>query len=248
MKNEQQNRPVCKLPDGFGDGCVMDMQQETCRQRVCRIVGAGEGFSSFAPLSAHAQSDLLIAADGGLCACRAAGVEPDIILGDFDSLGHVPSGDNVLRWPEMKDDTDMMLAIRLGLEKGYRIFYLYGGCGGRFDHTLANLQALAFLAGQGAVGYLFEGGQTLTCVCSGRVEFPALEKGILSVFSMCGKACGVTLRGLLYPLEDGELLPDVPLGVSNHFTGAQASVQVKNGTLILAWDVPVLPAVAQKVY
>ncbi len=231
----------------------MDMQQENgrqgaCRQRICRVVGAGEGFAPFAPLSAHAQGDLLIAADGGLCACQAAGVVPDVILGDFDSLGHVPSGDNVLRWPEMKDDTDMMLAIRLGLEKGYRTFYLYGGCGGRFDHTLANLQALAFLAGQGAVGYLFEGGQTLTCVRSGRACFPALEEGILSVFSMCGKVGGVTLQGLLYPLADGELFPDVPLGVSNHFTGAQACVQVKNGALTLAWDVPVLPAVEQLVY
>ena len=215
---------------------------------ICRIVGAGEGFAPFAPLTAQEPGDWLIAADGGLNAVRAAGVTPDVVLGDFDSLGRVPEGDNVLRWPEMKDDTDMMLAIRLGLEKGYRVFYLYGGCGGRLDHTLANLQALAFLAGQGAVGYLFEGGQTVTCVRNGTVEFPALPEGILSAFALGGTACGITLEGLLYPLHDGELLPDVPLGVSNHFTGAPARVTVKNGALTLAWDVPLLPSVAQNVF
>lgn len=216
--------------------------------KICRIVGAGDGFAAFAPLTAHAPGDLLIAADGGLNAVRAAGVVSDVILGDFDSLGQIPQGDNVLRWPEMKDDTDMMLAIRLGLEKGYRTFYLYGGCGGRLDHTLANLQALAFLAGQGATGYLFEGGQTVTCVKNGTAEFPALPQGILSAFALGGTACGITLEGLLYPLNDGELLPDVPLGVSNHFTGTPARVTVKNGTLTLVWDVPLLPVVKQKIF
>lgn len=216
--------------------------------KICRIVGAGEGFAHFAPLAAHTAGDLLIAADGGLKAVQAAGVTPDVVLGDFDSLGHVPEGDNVLRWPEMKDDTDMMLAIRLGLEKGYRTFYLYGGCGGRLDHTLANLQALAFLAGQGAVGYLFEGGQTVTCVQNGVVRFPPLPEGILSVFALCGAADGVTLEGLLYPLDDGALQPDFPLGVSNHFTGAAALIQVKNGALTLSWDAPVLPQVCQHVF
>ena len=215
---------------------------------ICRIVGAGEGFAVFAPLTAHADGDLLIAADGGLTAVRAAGVAPDVMLGDFDSLGHVPAGDNVLRWPEMKDDTDMMLAIRLGLEKGYRRFYLYGGCGGRLDHTLANLQALAFLAQQGAVGFLFEGGQTVTCLQNGTVLFPPLEEGILSAFALGGIARGITLEGLLYPLTDGELLPTVPLGVSNHFTGAPARVTVKDGALILTWDAPLLPTVEQKLF
>ncbi len=215
-------------------------------QGICRIVGAGEGFSSFAPLAAHAPGDLLIAADGGLHAVEQAGLIPDVVLGDFDSLGRIPAGSNVLRWPEMKDDTDMMLAIRLGLEKGYRTFYLYGGCGGRLDHTLANLQSLAFLAQHGAVGFLFEGGQTVTCLARGTAGFPALEQGVLSVFAHGGSAC-VTLEGLLYPLQSGELTPDFPLGVSNHFIGRCACVQAESGVVLLAWDAPVLPEIAQGV-
>ena len=107
---------------------------------------------------------------------------------------------------------------------------------------------VAFLAGQGATGYLFESGQTVTCVKNGTAEFPALPEGILSAFALGGTARGITLEGLLYPLNDGELLPDVPLGVSNHFTGTPARVTVKNGTLTLVWDVPLLPVVKQKIF
>lgn len=215
-------------------------------QPVCRIVGAGEGFPDFAPLTQRVPGDLLIAADGGCAALEKLGVTPELVLGDFDSLGYVPQGDHVQCWPEMKDDTDMMLAIRMGLQKGYRRFYLYGGTGGRLDHTLANIQALAFLAGQGAVGFLFDARQTMTVVQAGSVRFAPQPAGLLSVFSHGGPAQGVTLQGLLYPLCGGCLRPDVPLGVSNHFTGAAAWVQVCSGTLLLAWDVPVLPQVCQQ--
>lgn len=211
-------------------------------QPVCRVVGAGEGFPDFVPLR-PAPGDLLVAADGGAAALRSRGLTPQVLLGDFDSLGYRPAGDNVYPFPVMKDDTDMMLALRLGLQRGYRLFYLYGGTGGRLDHTLANLQALQFLARQGAVGFLFAPGYTLTAVQDGGVYFPPGAEGLLSVFAAGGEAVGVSLRGLLYPLHDARLVPSVPLGVSNHFTAARAAVRVRQGTLLLCWQAPCLPAV-----
>ena len=75
-------------------------------------------------------------------------------VGDFDSLGQVPEGENIVRHPVMKDDTDMMLAVKLGLERGYTRFHIYGGMGGRTDHTIANIQTLAYIAGRGASAFL----------------------------------------------------------------------------------------------
>jgi thiamine pyrophosphokinase len=49
-------------------------------------------------------------------------------------------------------------------------------------------------------------------------------------------ARGVTLRGLYYPLEDGELTCGFPLGVSNHFTGENAEIRVRKGSLLVLWD------------
>ena len=46
----------------------------------------------------------------------------------------------------------------------------------------------------------------------------------------------MTLRGLHYPLENGTLTAGFPLGVSNHFTGTEASVTVEAGSLLILWD------------
>ena len=115
---------------------------------ACYIFGAGD----FDGLEERpGAEDYVIAADGGYTACRRAGVEPQLLLGDFDSLAEVPALPHVERVPVEKDDTDMMLAIKRGLERGETLFHLYGGMGGqRTDHTVANLQALLYLADHGA--------------------------------------------------------------------------------------------------
>ena len=83
----------------------------------CYIFGAG----SFYGLRSRPEAgDLVIAADGGYAYCRASGVVPDLVIGDFDSLGEVPAGENVVRLPVEKDDTDTLAAIRLGLDRGFR--------------------------------------------------------------------------------------------------------------------------------
>ena len=178
---------------------------------------------------------LVIAADGGLRHTNALGLRPDVILGDFDSLGYVPADSRV--FPVEKDDTDAMLAIRLGLERGCREFWLYGAMDGdRLDHTIANYQALSYLTEHGAWGYLIGRDYIATCVKNGCLSFPASAQGIISVFCLGRDAGGVTLTGLHYPLTDGTLTAHFPLGVSNHFTGKPARVAVKDGTLLCLWS------------
>jgi thiamine pyrophosphokinase len=179
--------------------------------------------------------DLLIAADAGYEQLVKRGLKPDLIVGDFDSLGSIPESENIVRHPVMKDDTDLMLAIRLGLERGYKFFYIYGGLGGRLDHTIANIQALDFIAHNGGIGYLFGEAETVTVFADGVFSFPEGSDGIISVFAQGGIAEGVTLKGLLYPLNNATLTPSYPLGVSNEFTGSEASVTVKKGRLLVIW-------------
>ena len=158
-----------------------------------------------------------------------------MILGDFDSLGYVPEGAQV--FPVEKDDTDILLAIRHGLESGFREFLIYGGVEGpRLDHAIANLQALSYLRAHGARGYLIGKTQIMTVIEQESAVFASSAEGILSVFCIGKDAQGVTLKGLQYSLENGTLSAQFPLGVSNHFMGAEASVAVKNGRLLLIWD------------
>ena len=201
---------------------------------VCFIVGAG----SIDPglRLAPRPGDLLIAADGGLPSVERMGLTPDLVVGDFDSLGRRPDHPNTVLLPREKDVTDMHAAIDLGRARGYTRFALYGGTGGRLAHTLANLQLLDGLARQGCRGFLVGDGTVATAVHDGGLDFPARMRGYLSVFCASGTAEGVTLRGLKYELADAQLTGSFPLGVSNEFTGSPARVAVKNGSLLVLWQ------------
>lgn len=201
--------------------------------KICCIVGACAPGNIIVP---DQRDVLVIAADGGLSHLEAQGITPDLVVGDFDSLGRVPAGENISVHPVEKDDTDTMLAVKLGLERGCRSFVLYGGLGGRMDHTYANFQTIGYLAEQGARGCLVGDGWVCCAVKNGAITFPSGLSGTISVFCPNGSARGVDIRGLYYCLTDGELNSGFPLGVSNHFTGEAASVSVREGSLLLMWE------------
>jgi len=179
---------------------------------------------------------LLIAADGGLDHLLRRGLTPHLTVGDFDSLGRIPEGSGIIRHPVEKDDTDSMLAVKTGLDRGCKTFLLYGCLGGRLDHTYANLQVLSYLADHGASGYLLGQGIAAAVIRSARLVFGPNHQGTISVFCPNGEARGVDLLGLRYPLHDAVLSSAFPLGVSNQFTGSTAVVSVREGSLLVMWE------------
>lgn len=198
--------------------------------KECCIIGA-------APSEPYIKKGaFVIAADGGLAKLEALGVTPDLALGDFDSLGKRPTEGEVITFPVDKDDTDTMLAVKEALRRGYDRLYISGGLGGKLDHTLANLQSLLFADRHGADAYLVGNGQTVMVLHKGRCCFRAKAEGRFSVFSAGERAEGVTITGLRYPAEGITLTNDIPLGVSNHFVGKEASISIDHGTLVLIWD------------
>ena len=201
---------------------------------ICYIVGAMSLTPSLRPCPKG--EDYVIAADRGYDSLMAYGVPPDLVVGDFDSLGHTPSHPNVIQLPCAKDDTDMVFALRKGLGLGYRRFVLLGGVGGRLEHTLGNLQILDWLTTQWSQGFLAGEKTVATALRSGSLTFPASMSGYLSIFCNSGEARGVTLSGLKFPLEDALLTSSFPVGVSNEFLGQVAQVTVRDGSLLLLWE------------
>ena len=202
----------------------------------CFIYSAG---SFYGLRERPAEGDLRIAADAGLELCRSLGFEPDAVIGDFDSTDEPKSGIECIRVPVEKDDTDTLLAVRMGLSRGCREFHLYGCTGGtRPDHTLANLQTLAFLCRRGARGFMYDKNHVYTVIENGSVEIErTVENGTVSVFAMTDKVSGVTLEGLQYPLADAELTSDFPLGVSNHIIADKARVSCGKGLLLVCREI-----------
>ena len=197
---------------------------------VCYVIGAGECRN----LNIKPQkSDLIIAADGGLRHLEKAGINPDIIVGDFDSLGADPIGENVIRLKPEKDITDMDAAVSIGLEKGFTHFKIYGALGGRIDHSYANIQLIASLSQKNIKAEIFGDDSYISAIHNGSIKFNSDYKGYISVFSHSDICRGVTIEGLKYKLNDAELKNIFPLGVSNEFVGKPSRITVKDGTIII---------------
>ena len=197
----------------------------------CYIAGAGD----FNEHSLPQKGDYIIAADAGYAALVSHKITPDLVVGDFDSLGNAPSHPSIIQSPPEKDDTDVMLAVKQGFFRGYKTFIINGALGGRLDHTLANIQILVYIANKGALGVLLGREMCITAITNGTARFNPGASGYISVFSAGDSAEGVTLSGLKYPLDNATIKNEHPLGVSNEFTGAQATVSVRDGTLIITW-------------
>ena len=199
---------------------------------ACFIIGAGSFYGLPVPVR---DTDTVIAADGGWRVCRELSLTPSLLVADFDSLDTVPEFGHILRLPVEKDDTDMVRAVKEGLTKGEKEFHLLGGMGGqRSDHTVANMQTLAYLAAHGAKGWLYGDGERYTAICGpDTLTLASRDSGILSVFCLGADAAGVTIRGAQYELENAALTAFFPLGVSNHFVGKAVCVSVDSGCLLI---------------
>ena len=199
---------------------------------ICYIVGAGENYGL---AFKKEDGDYVIAADGGFRYLQEAGTVPDMVVGDFDTLKYIPQHPNVIRLNPVKDVTDTWEAVRLGMEKGYKEFHLFGCMGGRTEHSMANIQLLTHIAEEGCKGYLHAKSEILTVIINGSIEFNESMNGFVSVFSLSDKSSGVTLEGLKYKMTDGELKNNFPLGVSNEFIGSKALIKVKEGCLLIVF-------------
>ena len=212
-----------------------------------RIIAAGPQCPA---VMAAGREYLIIAADGGLRHLESAGLMPDVIIGDFDSLGFVPEApapesvnapapENgkapaVLRLPVEKDDTDMAAACQAAWEKGCRRLRIYGGTGSRPDHFLANLQLAAAYSRMGGDVQLIAPEFTVFAVTDGTVRLESAPGVTFSVFCHGDRAEGVSIGGdAKYTLADAQLTNTRALGVSNQMTGSEAYITVRSGTLLI---------------
>lgn len=203
---------------------------------ICYITGAGEHFDDdvFFPAS----DDLVIAADGGYDFLKAKNIKTDIIIGDFDSCTNITDTNNekIIRLNPIKDETDMLCAINIGINKGYTIFHIYGGTGNRSDHTIANIQCLAMLSEKGMKGFLFGKNEISTVINNDSIQFDSTSSGYISVFSLTPESKNVSETGLKYEIENYTMKNIFPVGVSNEFIGKNSIISVEQGTLLIIYN------------
>ncbi len=221
------------------------MSKKVTSKKCIIVTGLVEGYGGW--LADAAKDAYVICADGGYAFARVADMKVDLLVGDFDSYdGELPDEDQVeiIRVSPEKDDTDTGLCIQEAIARGYKDIVIAGGIGGRLAHSVANLQSMADAASKAGINimqidgnrrcYVLKGPATLTV--PKRMETPdghEKRKAFISMFAQGGECTGVSISGVFYPLDEGSLSPNYPIGCSNEITADEAVISVKKGTLLV---------------
>ena len=181
-------------------------------------------------------SDIIICADGGFNAAMSFGLTPDVVIGDFDSgdfTGLADCGAGTIHYPREKDESDTFLCLKYAINAGYDEITVVGGIGGRLDHTVANIQTLAYFASPCISVTMLDERNAFTVIENSAVTIKKREGYVISLFSLSDKCKGVATAGLNYPLDDAELTNLYPVGLSNEFSSDEAEIKVRQGKLLI---------------
>ncbi|MBQ7036442.1 MAG: thiamine diphosphokinase [Clostridia bacterium] len=198
-------------------------------KRAVIMAGADiKDYTFYKPLD----TDFLICADRGYRHCKALGLVPDVLLGDFDSLD-IPFPEGIERhtYPAEKDETDLQLAIDLAIKKGFKEIYCIGVFGGRCDHFLGNIGLMKWARDRGA-SLTFEDGDTYMFLLSGEVTLSKRENHYLSLIPFFEDAT-VSLSGTKYTAENALIRIGDTLGISNEIKKETAHISVHGGSALV---------------
>ena len=180
-------------------------------------------------------ADFVIAVDGGMNALIHAGIQPDLLVGDFDSFDPSSSGSvscEVVR-EEDQESTDLEKALRhLPGDEAPDEIVLLGATGGRSDHFLTNLLVASTLPERTKVALdaTDEIIRRATPVCS--VSLIGMSGQTVSLLPLA-QCDGVTTKGLRWELTDAAMGQGVLLGQSNEAVSEDVSVNLRTGNLFV---------------
>lgn len=203
------------------------------------IIAAGKPVSPQLLQQLFVESGRVIAVDGGYLYCRAAGIRPEGLWGDMDSLPPAlleqarADGVEIVRIPCEKDDTDTLYALRQLWQEGIKAVDITCALGGRLDHLVANLQTLLHAAKAGVRCRLVEDNAVAEALLPGSYRIPKEGFSLFSLFSLGDRCEGVYIEGAKYPLHGYRLENDFPIGVSNAFLEGDVQLSFRSGAALL---------------
>lgn len=180
------------------------------------------------------ETAFVICADRGVVYAKQLGIKPDLIVGDFDSLGHIPDEDcEIMTFKPEKDDTDLMIAVRQALSRGKENIRIYAAVGGRLDHTFAAVQTLSFVLDNAGRAELVSDTELVFLLDPGSYFFERREGFSLSLFSYTDSVEGLSISGAKYTLENSRISSSFPIGISNEINTDKAEISFKKGRLLV---------------
>ena len=198
------------------------------------VVIAGAAIGNYHKARSYLRhGDWYVFCDSGLYHREALGVQPDLIVGDFDSHPQPQLPIETIVLPCEKDDTDTVYAVKEALSRGFDEFLFLGVVGGRLDHTLGNVSLLLMLDTKDIPAKIVDDYAEMEIV-SGKAVSIDDSFSYFSLLNISGQAEGICIRGAKYSLENAVISCEYQYGVSNEVPpGCKAEVSVQNGRLLL---------------
>jgi len=184
------------------------------------------------------EDDYIICADGGTRHALAMDIQPNLVIGDMDSLKKgkwqklEKAGIPIELYPHDKNETDLELAIMRAIELEPKEILVMAALGGRLDHTLGNL-ALLSDPRLSSLNTRFDDGVEEIFFCREQVEIRGRSEDIISLIPWGGPVQGIQTKGMRWPLNRETLYPQKTRGISNEMLGDSASVSVESGLLLI---------------
>ena len=205
---------------------------------ACIITGGTVSERFLADYVDKHREEILIVVDGALTVTHHLGIQPDYIVGDFDTvdnslLEHYEK-DIILRHPPEKDQTDTELAIETALSAGCRELKLFGATGSRLDHSLGNIFLLQSLLERGIKAEIInENNRLYLKNKSFSLKRNEVWGDYVSLLPLTETVEEVTLTGFKYPVKKLTFYRERTLGISNEITEEEANVEFGKGIFIV---------------
>ena len=182
------------------------------------------------------KGDLCIAADSGYKHALELSVKPDLLIGDFDSIGNdteLPSDIERITLPCEKDCTDTQAAFCAAVERGYDTIVIIGGMGTRLDHSLSSCAILESMKKMRLHGYMTNGYNRVRFLENDSLLLAKSDYKYFSLIALDRECKGVSTDGCKYPLKNAKLIRENRYAVSNEIVGNVALISVKKGALLV---------------
>ena len=188
------------------------------------------------------ENTCLIAADRGVEFFMGTDLEPDVAVGDFDSLSaegakymETLKHTEIRRLKPEKDDSDTQSAANYAIEQGTERIMILGATGNRIDHLMANFGLLMLGKIKQVQIVLVDAYNYMSLIESGMILKKEEQFGkYVSFFPIEGEVTGLTLKGFKYPLNSYTLkVEDSGLTVSNEISDPEAEVTFETGKLLM---------------
>lgn len=197
------------------------------------LIIAGGNFPEFRIDEYLSKDPFIIAVDRGYEFLYENEIEPDLLIGDLDSVDKKVLNirkEKIIEYPVRKDLTDMGIAFEKAIEYGAKNVVVFGGTGTRIDHTIINIFMLKKLFDEGINCKIIDNNNEIT-VIKGQIE---LKKSIYKYFSIIpiSKNVSINIDGSEYNLNNKEVRFADCLTISNEIKSDKAVINVSDYCII----------------